>query len=155
FPIASLPARYPNSSDTKPSLLFHHSSRVYYWGSLGGKRRGLTFDPELLYGCAMFHDMGLTAAHSSTHERFEVDGANAARNFLRSRGNAQQDIDAVWPALPLHTTPGAGTSRHQQLATRARRGLTQATARRRVNIMHCGAACSLPRPRRHADVRDE
>jgi hypothetical protein len=31
----------------------------------------------------MFHDMGLTHQHSSAHERFEVDGANAARDFLR------------------------------------------------------------------------
>ena len=28
-------------SDTEPPLLFHHSSRVYYWGALAGKRRGL------------------------------------------------------------------------------------------------------------------
>jgi hypothetical protein len=30
--------------DTESPLLFHHSSRVYYWGALGGKRRGLRFD---------------------------------------------------------------------------------------------------------------
>ena len=35
--------------DTEPPLLFHHSSRVYYWGALTGGRRGLRFDPELLY----------------------------------------------------------------------------------------------------------
>jgi HD-GYP domain-containing protein (c-di-GMP phosphodiesterase class II) len=46
--------------DTESPLLFHHSSRVYYWGALAGKRRGLRFDPELLYAGAMFHDMGLT-----------------------------------------------------------------------------------------------
>src|ERR1700754_958078 len=45
--------------DTESALLFHHSSRVYYWGALAGKRRGLKFDPELLYAGAMFHDMGL------------------------------------------------------------------------------------------------
>jgi hypothetical protein len=67
--------------DTEPALLFHHSSRVYYWAALAGWRRGLKFDRELLYAAAMFHDMGLTPAHSSAHERFEVDGANAARGF--------------------------------------------------------------------------
>src|SRR3984885_13944397 len=46
--------------DTETPLLFHHSSRVYYFGALAGKRRGLKFDPELLYTGAMFHDMGLT-----------------------------------------------------------------------------------------------
>src|SRR5712672_765072 len=75
--------------DTESSLLFHHSSRVYYWGALAGKRRGLRFDPELLYAGAMFHDMGLTHQHSSADERFEVDGANAARAFLRSHGIPQ------------------------------------------------------------------
>ena len=48
--------------DTESPLLFNHSTRVYYFGSLAGKRRGLKFDPELLYIGAMFHDMGLTAA---------------------------------------------------------------------------------------------
>src|ERR1700726_901042 len=46
--------------DTEAPLLFHHSSRVYYFGALTGKHRGLKFDPELLYTGAMFHDMGLT-----------------------------------------------------------------------------------------------
>src|SRR6476469_1522515 len=79
--------------DTEPPLLFHHSSRVYYWGALTGKRRGLRFDPELLYAGAMFHDMGLTPKHASAHERFEVDSANAARDFLRSYVNDASDTE--------------------------------------------------------------
>jgi HD superfamily phosphodiesterase len=82
--------------DSESELLFHHSSRVYYWGALAGKHRRLKFDRELLYAGAMFHDMGLIPAHSSAHERFEVDGANAARDFLRSHGIGQGDIDTVW-----------------------------------------------------------
>ena len=85
--------------DTESPLLFHHSSRVYYFSALAGKHRGLKFDPELLYIGAMFHDMGLTHRHSSPNERFEVDGANAARDFLRGHGIAQQDIDIVWTAI--------------------------------------------------------
>ena len=61
--------------DTESPLLFHHSSRVFYWGALTGVRRGLNFDAELLYAGAMFHDMGLTPRHSSPNERFEVDSA--------------------------------------------------------------------------------
>jgi len=92
--------------DTAPPLLFHHSRRVYYFGALAGARRGLAFDPELLYAGAMFHDIGLVPAHSSPDERFEVDGANAARDFLRQRGISRQDIETVWTAIALHTTPG-------------------------------------------------
>jgi hypothetical protein len=102
--------------DTESPLLFHHSSRVYYFGALAGQRRGLKFDAELLYAGAMFHDMGLTHAHSSDHERFEVDGANAARDFLRSHGISQQDIDLVWTAIALHTTPGIPEHMHPVIA---------------------------------------
>jgi len=102
--------------DTEPPLLFHHSSRVYYWGALTGKRRGLRFDPELLYAGAMFHDMGLTPKHASAHERFEVDSANAARDFLRSHGIAERDIETVWTAIALHTTPGIPPHMHPVIA---------------------------------------
>jgi hypothetical protein len=102
--------------DTETPLLFHHSSRVYYFAALAGLRRGLTFDRELLYAGAMFHDMGLTHQHSSAHERFEVDGANAARDFLRGQGLSPQDIDTVWTAIALHTTPGIPQHMHPVVA---------------------------------------
>lgn len=102
--------------DSESPLLFHHSSRVYYFGALAGKQRGLQFDAELLYAGAMFHDIGLTHDHSSQHERFEVDGANAARDFLKSRGISQQDIDVVWASIALHTTPGIPQHMHPVIA---------------------------------------
>jgi HD superfamily phosphodiesterase len=102
--------------DTATPLLLHHSSRVYYFGALAGKRRDMRFDPELLYVGAMFHDMGLTAKHSSADERFEVDGANAARDFLRGHGIRQAEIDVVWTAIALHTTPGIPQHMHPVIA---------------------------------------
>ena len=102
--------------DTETPLLFHHSSRVYYFGALAGKHRGLKFDPELLYAGAMFHDMGLTPRHSSPHERFEVDGANAARAFLKGHNISAADIDTVWTAIALHTTPGIPPHMHPVVA---------------------------------------
>jgi HD superfamily phosphodiesterase len=66
----------------------------------------LKFNPELLYVAAIFHDMGLTPQYSSRAERFEVDGANAARTFLRQHNISQPEIDSVWTAIALHTTPG-------------------------------------------------
>jgi len=102
--------------DTESPLLFHHSSRVFHFAALAGRRRGLAFDPELLYCGCMFHDMGLTHRHSSACERFEVDGANAARDFLQARGIAQADIDTVWTAIALHTTPGIPQHMHPVVA---------------------------------------
>jgi hypothetical protein len=102
--------------DTETPLLFHHSSRVYYWGALTGKRRGLRFDPELLYAGAMFHDTGLTPQYASADKRFEVDGANTARDFLRSHGIDERDIQTVWTAIALHTTPGIPQFMHPVIA---------------------------------------
>jgi hypothetical protein len=102
--------------DTENSLLFNHSSRVFYFAAAAGKRKGLTFDLELLYVSAMFHDMGLTPKHSSAEDRFEVDGANAAREFLRQHKIPQQDIDTVWASIALHTTPGIPQYMHPVVA---------------------------------------
>jgi hypothetical protein len=102
--------------DTESALLFNHSSRVYYFGALAGQHRGLKFDAELLYAGAMFHDIGLVSAYSSDADRFEVDGANAARDFLRSHNIAEQDIDHVWTAIALHTTPGIPQYMHPVIA---------------------------------------
>jgi hypothetical protein len=92
--------------DAETELLYHHSRRVFFFGALTGERRGVTYDAELLYIGAMFHDMGLMDAHASPDERFEVDGANAARNFLQSYGLPERDVDDVWDSIALHTTPG-------------------------------------------------
>lgn len=102
--------------DVASPLLFNHSGRVYCFGDLAGKRDGLSFDPELLYVSAMFHDMGLTARYSSTSERFEVDGANVARDFLRSQRIDPRDIDLVWTAIALHMTPGIPKHMHPVIA---------------------------------------
>jgi hypothetical protein len=102
--------------DTEAPLLFHHSSRVYYFGALTGKHRGLKFDPELLYTGAMFHDMGLTPKYASAHERFEVDSANASRDFLRRHGIAEREVETVWTAIALHTTPGIPPHMHPVIA---------------------------------------
>jgi hypothetical protein len=102
--------------DTESELLFQHSVRVYYWGALSGRRHGLQFDPELLYAAAMFHDIGITPHYHGSQLRFEVDGANAARDFLRSRGMPEDGIERVWLAIALHTTPGIPEHMHPEIA---------------------------------------
>lgn len=92
--------------DTEDDLLFHHSRRVYLFGVLQGQLRGVKPDLELLYAGAMFHDIGLTDGYRGSQLRFEVDGANAARDFLIERGVGAEDAQNVWLAIALHTTPG-------------------------------------------------
>ncbi|MCP2167761.1 HD domain-containing protein [Goodfellowiella coeruleoviolacea] len=91
--------------DAAPDLLFHHSRRVFLFGSLRGRRLGLTADPELLYVGAMFHDLGLTERFRGATQRFELDGADEARRFLESHGVPAESVRKVWEGIALHTTP--------------------------------------------------
>jgi hypothetical protein len=91
--------------DTEEELLFNHSRRVFFFGALQGHRRGLQPDLELLYAGAMFHDIGLTEGYRTSMLRFEVDGANAARDFLLERGVDEAAARNVWLSIALHTTP--------------------------------------------------
>jgi HD superfamily phosphodiesterase len=92
--------------DTEDELLFNHSRRVFLWGALQGHRRGLQPDLELLYAGAMFHDIGLTEGYRTSMIRFEIDGANTARDFLLQRGVDEAAARRVWLSIALHTTPG-------------------------------------------------
>ncbi|WP_225100305.1 HD domain-containing protein [Streptomyces sp. CoH27] len=91
----------PVSGDT----LFHHSRRVYLWGMLKSRARGIEVDPELAYVGGMFHDLGLTGKHRTAGQRFEIDGADAAAAFLREHGRSEAEARDVWLAIALHTTP--------------------------------------------------
>ena len=102
--------------DSTSELLFRHSMRVYFWASLEGRRRELKFDPELLYAGAMFHDLGLAPAYRRSDLRFEVNGANAARDFLKSHGVPEPDVERTWLAIALHTTPGIPEHLHPEIA---------------------------------------
>jgi hypothetical protein len=103
------------AADTPP-LLFHHSRRVYLFGMLQGRRRGVSPDPELLYVGAMFHDLGLTEKYMTKDQRFEVDGANQARDFLAAHGISGEDAHRVWTAIALHTTPGVPEHMEPEIA---------------------------------------
>ncbi|MCW2687963.1 MAG: diguanylate cyclase [Mycobacterium sp.] len=92
--------------DAEDDLLFDHSRRVFLFGALQGRRRGLEPDLEMLYVGAMFHDIGLTQPYRTSTLRFEVDGANAARDFLLHHGVDEAAARTVWLSIALHTTPG-------------------------------------------------
>jgi HD domain len=92
--------------DTTSELVYQHSRRVFFFGCLQGRNRDLSFDPELLYIGAMFHDLGLSQQFHGSGRRFEVNSADEARHFLRARGVPEDSVRRVWTAIALHTTPG-------------------------------------------------
>lgn len=91
--------------DVANDLIFDHSRRVFLFGSMRGADEGLRYDAELLYVGAMFHDLGLTDKYRRTDQRFEIDAADVARNFLTEYGIDGDAADTVWAAIALHTTP--------------------------------------------------
>lgn len=97
-------------------FLYNHSLRVFLFSSLNGKRNNLVYDSELLYVSSVFHDLGLTKHYSSPDKRFEVDGANAARDFLKSHGLPKESIQLVWDTIALHTTIGIAEHKEPEVA---------------------------------------
>jgi len=97
-------------------FIYNHSLRVFIFSSLNGERRQLKYDPELLYVSSVFHDLGLTSHYSSPDKRFEVDGANAAREFLKSYGLPKDQLQLVWDTIALHTTIGVAEHKEPEVA---------------------------------------
>jgi hypothetical protein len=97
-------------------FIYNHSLRVFLFASLNGNRDKLAYDPELLYVSSVFHDLGLTKHYSSADLRFEVDGANAARDFLKSHGLPKESLQLVWDTIALHTTIGIAEHKEAEVA---------------------------------------
>lgn len=97
-------------------FLYNHSLRSFLFASLNAQDSKIAYDPELLYVGSVFHDLGLTPHYSSPDKRFEVDGANAARDFLKSHGLSQQILQLVWDMVALHTTPGIAEYKEAEVA---------------------------------------
>ncbi|MFC4211631.1 HD domain-containing protein [Pedobacter lithocola] len=97
-------------------FIYNHSLRVFLFSSLNGKRKQLAYDPELLYVASVFHDLGLVPHYSSPDLRFEVDGANAARDFCESHGLPKESLQLVWDTIALHTTIGIAEHKEAEVA---------------------------------------
>ena len=85
-------------------FLFNHVMRSWLFGILLSEAAEAAPDAELLAVAALLHDLGLTERYTAEN-RFEVDGANAAREFMKNHGISAQQTQFVWDAIALHTTP--------------------------------------------------
>ncbi|WP_400263017.1 HD domain-containing protein [Sphingobacterium sp. SG20118] len=97
-------------------FIYNHSLRVFLFSSLNAHRENLVYDAELLYVASVFHDLGLVSPYSSPDLRFEVDGANAARDFLKSHDVSKEKIQLVWDTIALHTTIGIAEHKENEVA---------------------------------------
>ncbi|MDR7008878.1 HD domain-containing protein [Paraburkholderia strydomiana] len=89
-----------------PQMLVRHALRAFLFSSLIGRNRSLDFSLELLFVGAVFHHYGLAPRYNQSGRRFELDGADAAADFLSSNGVTKQEARSVRDAIALHTTFG-------------------------------------------------
>jgi HD domain-containing protein len=91
------------------AAIANHCIRSYLFARLAAEERALRagrdYEPELLFCACALHDIGLTDA-GDRGQRFEVDGADFAADLLRRHGVSEREIDLVWQAIALNTSPG-------------------------------------------------
>jgi hypothetical protein len=112
----SLPIGAPDSAvcrratslvaELSPTFLFNHCVRSFLFAEAIGERDGLKYDRELLYLSAILHDLGLTESYVGTDQRFELEGADRAREFIVEHGLPDSKADVVWDAIALNTSFG-------------------------------------------------
>ena len=88
-----------------PEHLFNHCLRSFYFALLLGERRKERPDLEVLYLGTIMHDMGLVEGLNEP-KRFEVVGADLARDNLLERGFDERRAETVWDLIALHTSVG-------------------------------------------------
>jgi HD domain-containing protein len=101
-PLVSRAIEYVRAS-SEP-YLFNHVMRSWLFAVTLAEQKGDPYDAEVLAVAALLHDLGLTKAASGPL-RFEVEGANAARTFVRSEGLNEHRSQLVWDSIALNSTP--------------------------------------------------
>ena len=101
---------------SSPEFLCTHCLRTYIFGSLAVRGLGRSVvDEEAAFCGAVLHDLGLVPAYRRDN-RFEVDGADAAREFCAKHQVPPERADLVWKAIALHTSPGIPTRWADEIA---------------------------------------
>jgi hypothetical protein len=120
---------------TQSGMMFDAACRTFVFASLIGQGRETRYEPELLYIGALFLRIGVTSLYRHSQQRFEVDSADAAAQFLGGYGRSPDDIAHVWDAIALHTTPGI--AQHKPALT----ALLSAAVETDLLGTHCQALC--------------
>jgi hypothetical protein len=102
--------------DYSEPVLFNHAVRSWLFAVRLGQRRGITHDAEVVAVGSLLHDLGLTDYFSGGHRRFEVEGADAAREFARGQGLDDRRVQLVWDTVALNSTPSLALYKEAEVA---------------------------------------
>lgn len=95
--------------------LFNHAMRSWRFAELIGRVKGIAFDREVVAVGTILHDIGLTSAVSGSN-RFEVNGADAARSFVKAQGLSDRRAQIVWDLVALNSTPSLALHKEPEVA---------------------------------------
>jgi len=95
--------------------LFNHAMRSWLFAELMGRMKGLDYDREVVAVGTILHDIGLTAGVSGSN-RFEVNGADAARSFIAERGLSNRRAQLIWDLVALNSTPSVALHKEPEVA---------------------------------------
>ncbi|MEE3715722.1 HD domain-containing protein [Tumidithrix elongata RA019] len=101
--------------EASPQFLYHHCLRTFVFADLIGQQQEMKYDRELLYLSAIMHDLGLTERFDG-QQRYEVDGADAAKSFLIENHISDEKAELVWDAIALHTSVGIASRKQPEVA---------------------------------------
>jgi HD domain-containing protein len=96
-------------------FLFNHAMRSWLFAELIGQTKGIDFDREVVAVGTILHDIGLTAGVPGVN-RFEVNGAQAARSFTTGRGLSDRQAQLIWDLVALNSTPSLALHKEPEVA---------------------------------------
>ncbi|MER7702577.1 HD domain-containing protein [Kitasatospora sp. NPDC097605] len=122
-PLADAVLTAVRTSETPP--VANHSVRSFLFAQLVAAHEGCledaAYDRDLLFAATVMHDLG-AGDLARGEARFEVEGADLAADLLRRHHVPEADVDRVWEAIALHTSPGI-TERRGLLCYLTREGV--------------------------------
>ena len=95
--------------------LFNHVMRSWLFAALLAQRKQTAHDGEVLAVTTILHDLGLAEAFNGPL-RFEVEGANAARAFVRKEGMDEHRAQLIWDGVALNSTPSIALYKEPEVA---------------------------------------
>jgi len=95
--------------------LFNHVMRSWLFAETIASVKGIDYDREVVAIGTTLHDIGLTASVSGPN-RFEVNGADAARSFIRGAGLSDRRAQLIWDLVALNSTPSLALHKEPEVA---------------------------------------
>jgi hypothetical protein len=95
--------------------LFNHTMRSWLFAALFAQRKQAVHDGEVLAVTTILHDIGLVESFAGPL-RFEVEGANAARDFARKEGMDDRRTQLIWDGVALNSTPSIALHKEAEIA---------------------------------------